>query len=343
MSGIIDIESFLSKMDMGIPVVDVRSPLEFGHAHIPGAVSIPLFDNEQRADVGTIYTRVGKVQAVQKGLEYVGPKLKGFTEQALALGSEEVLVYCFRGGMRSGSMSWLFETVGLKTFRLDGGYKAYRNHVLEAFVKNYILVVLGGCTGSGKTDILKTIAGKGYQVLDLEGLANHKGSAFGALGEQPQPTNEMFEHLVFNILRKFDPSRPVFVEDESANIGRVFVPRSLYMQMAQASFVEVQTDYSVRLQRILDVYGSVPAQQIAPNILKIEKRMGREKCMKAYEACMEGDIVLAAKMCLEYYDRLYLSQLDKRRKQGRICHNVQSVSSDVEEAALRILEMFGCK
>ncbi len=339
MAETLDIKDWLARLDTGLPVVDVRSPSEYAHAHIPGAVSIPLFDDAERADVGTIYTKVGKTQAVQRGLEYVGPKLRRFTEEALALGSGELLVYCWRGGMRSGAMSWLFGTVGLKCFKLDGGYKAYRNHVLDSFACKYDFVVLGGCTGSGKTDVLKELAGRGYQVLDLEGLANHKGSAFGSMGEAPQPSNEMFEHLVFDTLRRFDPAKPVFVEDESSNIGRVFVPRAVFAQIRTGRLVEMDTDYGVRLDRIMKVYAAIPPQEIAPYILKIEKRMGRERCKQAYEACMAGDVTQAAEMCLAYYDKMYRSQLETRRKEASAYELIKCTEADVTGTASEIIKL----
>ena len=198
------------------------------YASIPGAVSIPLFDDDERAQVGTIYKKQSKVKAVQKGLEFVGPKMKDFSKRALALDSQQLIVHCWRGGMRSGAMSWLFEMLGLTCYRLEGGYKAYRNYVLDFFSQPIRFVVLGGRTGAGKTDILKQLEAMGEQVLDLEGLANHKGSAFGSLGESAQPTSEMFDHLIFNVLRRFDKDRVVWVENESINIGKVFIPQPLW-------------------------------------------------------------------------------------------------------------------
>lgn len=307
----IDIKTLLEMMDSGTPVIDVRSPSEFIHASIPGAVSVPLFDDEQRAEVGTIYKKQSKVKAIQKGLEFVGPKMKEFSRKALALDSQELIVHCWRGGMRSGAMSWLFELLGLSCYRVTGGYKAYRNYVLDFFAQPLNLVMIGGRTGSGKTEILAKLKEMGEQVLDLEGLANHKGSAFGSVGEMKQPTTEMFEHLVFNVLRGFDPARRIWVEDESINIGRVFIPQPLWKQMVAAPIIVVDTDYQVRLSRIMRVYAAHPKEILAEMILKIQKRMGYDKAKLAYEACLEGRVGEAAEMCLNYYDKLYDKGLEK--------------------------------
>src|SRR3989339_1355584 len=195
MPKIISVAEFL-KRGNSLPIIDVRSPGEYEHAHIPGALALPLFSNEERAEVGTIYKQRGRVQAVQKGLEFVGPKLKDFTKFALKLNSDELLIHCWRGGMRSSAMAWLLETVGINCSLLKDGYKAYRNHVLESFDLPYKILLLGGYTGSGKTEILSALKEAGEQVVDLEGLSNHKGSAFGALGQGIQPSSEQFENTL---------------------------------------------------------------------------------------------------------------------------------------------------
>ncbi|HEU4717669.1 MAG TPA: tRNA 2-selenouridine(34) synthase MnmH, partial [Bacteroidia bacterium] len=211
----LSIENFLLE-STGIPVADVRSPAEFAGGHIPGAFNIPLFTNEERAAVGTIYKQQGNEAAVLKGLEFVGPKMTAFILKARENApGKKIAVHCWRGGMRSASMAWLFETAGMEVLLLSGGYKAYRNFVLSNTGRKFDLRVVGGETGSGKTDILHELARKGEQVLDLEGLARHKGSSYGAIGQDPQPTVEQFENDFVHALTKLDPSRPVWIEDES--------------------------------------------------------------------------------------------------------------------------------
>lgn len=335
----IDITTMLEMMEEGTPVIDVRSPSEFMYASIPGAVSIPLFDDDERAQVGTIYKKQSKVKAVQKGLEFVGPKMKDFSKRALALDSQQLIVHCWRGGMRSGAMSWLFEMLGLTCYRLEGGYKAYRNYVLDFFSRPIRFVVLGGRTGAGKTDILKQLEAMGEQVLDLEGLANHKGSAFGSLGESAQPTSEMFDHLIFDVLRRFDKDRVVWVENESINIGKVFIPQPLWKQISQAPIVVVDTEYEVRLARIMRVYASFPTELLCEMIKKIQKRMGYDNAQKAYEACLNGDKQLAARMCLVYYDKLYDRGLKTNESRDIPIFSVKCDTENVEEVAKKIVSL----
>ena len=333
----IDVATALEMRDEGVPLIDVRSPSEYLRASIPGAHSIPLFSDEQRAQVGTIYTKQSKVKAVQKGLEFVGPKMKGFSDAALAFGKDKLIVHCWRGGMRSGAMAWLFETLGLECYKIKGGYKGYRNYLLSFLENPMKLVALAGRTGSGKTEVLHKLKLRGEQVLDLESLANHKGSAFGALGEMEQPTSEMFENRILDVLRKFDFSRPVWVEDESINIGRVFIPQPLWRQMASAPIVVISTDDSVRLKRIMRDYGSFHPEDLAPLILKIQKRMGYDKAKMAYETCLEGDVEGAARMCLAYYDKLYDKALDKVHK--RKVFYVNSSEEDVAPIVEKIISL----
>jgi len=180
------------------PVIDVRSPGEFVRGHIPGAHSVPLFTDEERAVVGTLYKQQGRDAAVREGLRIVGPKLATIVDEARALAPDgRIGVHCWRGGERSGSVAWLLDKAGFtEVFTLKRGYKAFRQHVLEAFNMPHDLRVLGGYTGTGKTETLAHLRELGEQVIDLEGLAHHKGSSFGALGEEPQPTTEHFENLL---------------------------------------------------------------------------------------------------------------------------------------------------
>ncbi|MEY2794218.1 MAG: hypothetical protein RJA76_2210, partial [Bacteroidota bacterium] len=182
---------------MQVPILDVRSPGEFKRAHIPNALSLPLFTDEEREKVGICYKHQGKEKAVELGLEFVGPKLVNFVKYAKKVAFEgEILVHCWRGGMRSASMAWLLETAGLKVFLLEGGYKSYRNFVLKIQSEPLPLRVLGGKTGSGKTELLREMKNAGFQVIDLEDLAKHRGSAFGHFGLEEQPSSEHFENLL---------------------------------------------------------------------------------------------------------------------------------------------------
>ncbi|MFA5713707.1 MAG: tRNA 2-selenouridine(34) synthase MnmH [Bacteroidales bacterium] len=307
----IQVKEFLER-SRSCPIVDVRSPGEYGKAHIPGAFNLALFTDEERAKVGITYKQKGREKAVIEGLEIVGPKLKEFAQVALSLKSKKLLLYCWRGGMRSSSMAWLLKQVGIEVELLSGGYKSYRNFVLSNFEEQYKLLLLGGYTGAGKSSLLKELELEGEQIIDLERLANHKGSAFGAIGEVEQHSNEMFENLLFKQLSALNPNRPIWVEDESRNIGRNFIPNSFWLQMRSAPIIIVESSFEERLGRLIEDYGYASKESLITSINKIEKRLGYDRCKEAVEACKTGELKYAAEICLTYYDKAYSMQLEKR-------------------------------
>lgn len=296
------------------PIIDVRSPGEFAQAHIPGAINMPLFDNDERAQIGTTYKQVGKDAAVLQGLELVGPKMAHFVREARSLSSAngEVLVHCWRGGMRSGSMAWLFNTAGLRATTLTGGYKAYRTKVLEAFAEPHQVLILGGKTGSGKTDILRQLANQGEQVIDLEGLANHKGSSYGAIGQLPQPSTEQFENLLYEQWRHLDPTRRVWLEDESRHVGRCQLPMSLWQQMRAAPVAFLDVPKAVRIQRLVDEYTGIDHALLVDATQRIERRLGGLAAKQALSALAVQDYAAVADLTLVYYDKAYLHGLAQR-------------------------------
>ncbi|MBC7923971.1 MAG: tRNA 2-selenouridine(34) synthase MnmH [Ferruginibacter sp.] len=296
-----------------LPVIDVRSPGEFAQGHVPGAVNIPLFSDEERAKVGTRYKQVSKDSAIVLGLEIVGPKLADFAKRSRKVASNgAVLVHCWRGGMRSGSFAWLLTTTGLRVATLQKGYKAYRNEVLQRFNQPLPLLVLGGKTGSGKTDILKELAALGEQVLDLEGLAHHKGSSFGALGQPVQPTTEQFENGLHRAWSELDPGRRVWVEDESKTIGSVTLPPALWTQMRAAPVAFVDVPQSQRVGRLVKEYAHFEPASLKAATQRIEKRLGGLNFQRAMEALQAGEYARVAEITLDYYDRAYLYGLSQR-------------------------------
>ncbi|MDY0240394.1 MAG: tRNA 2-selenouridine(34) synthase MnmH [Bacteroidales bacterium] len=311
----ISVEEFLEK-SRTIPVADVRTPAEYEKGHIPGAFLFPLFNNGERAEVGTLYVQEGRTAAVLKGLQLVGPRLEAMARRGLEIaGGGSLLLYCWRGGMRSQSVAWLMEKVGIRCYTLENGYKAYRNHLLGFF--NNIpptIHVLGGLTGSGKTERLLQMAAAGEQVIDLEGLANHKGSAFGNLGNPPQPSTEHFQNLLFRAFSQMDPSRPVWLEDESRNVGRCSLPDGLWEKMQQARLFLLETSREERVERLMREYGNFDPDVLETAILKIQKRLGFDQSKKAIEACHNGNIRKALEICLAYYDKAYNYQLETRKK-----------------------------
>ncbi len=312
MADILPIEIFLPLTDT-LPLVDVRSPAEFAQGHIPGAVNIPLFDNDERAIVGIGYKNGGKEHAVQLGLEIVGPKLANFVKQAKRLApKKEILIHCWRGGMRSGSMAWLFETAGMKTYTLEGGYKAYRRYIREQFSRPVKMLVLGGYTGSGKTDILKILEKQGEQFLDIEGIAHHKGSVFGPLGQRPQPTNEQFENNLADVWRKFDFSRTLWTEDESRQLGKCVLPDPLFFQLREAPLIKIVVPKNERVKRLVKEYGEFPMEALEEQLVKIRERLGGQNLKEALAALKTGDLEKVASLTLQYYDKAYAHGASQR-------------------------------
>ena len=308
----LDPEAFLDAART-YPILDVRSPSEYTRAHIPGAISLPIFDDTERAAVGTCYKQQGKGQAIELGLEFVGPKLASWVKQVKKMAVDgTVLVHCWRGGMRSSSMAWLFETAGLRVKLLVGGYKAYRNYALALLENPIPIQVLGGKTGSGKTEILLEMKNRGFQVVDLEGLAHHRGSAFGHLGLAPQPTSEHFENKLVHELRKMDYTKAIWMEDESRHIGKVFMGAPFYEQLRQAPILFLDIEAVYRLPHLVEVYVQYPKEMLAQALEKIQKRMGGQHFQEAILALENDNFSLVADLTLHYYDKAYLHGLEQR-------------------------------
>lgn len=317
--------------------IDVRSPLEFEAGHKVGAINMPLFSNEERAEVGTLYKQVGRERAVERGLEFVGPKMAELVRTARQLSAgEPIELYCARGGMRSGSVAWLLRTAGLEVNIIKGGYKAYRAEFERNLAeKQWRLVVLSGATGSGKTELLHAIERASGQVLDLEGLANHRGSVFGGVGQGAQPTTEHFINLLHDRMDSFDKSRPVFCEGESMLIGHVYMPRALYDTMQSSPQVEVTSDREDRLQRIMREYGTLPVERLRECFLKIAKRMGPEQTKNAVEALDRGEIRAAAYLGLDYYDKCY-----KKSERLSEAHVLELSSNEIEAKVDELIKKY---
>lgn len=320
-------------------VIDVRTPSEFARGHIVGAFNVPLFDDEQRAEVGTIYVKKGRKPAFLRGLELVGGRLADIAREAEAAAQgRDIIVYCWRGGMRSGSVCWLLENAGMKVRQLKGGYKAYRG-TLEPLVKRFAdkIVVVSGPTGGGKSVILRKLAQRGEQFLDLEELARHKGSAFGGLWQE-QETTEMFINRIVERLWSFDPSKRLWIEGESRTIGKVVVPESLYEAMKNSRCVYMESSVEKRLERIEKEYGCIDRERLSAAFDKITKRLGLEQCLKAKEAVERGDISEAAAIALKYYDKGYKASIDKSYDKAKMSY-IDVTEYDDDEAAEKLLAL----
>jgi tRNA 2-selenouridine synthase len=334
-----DITTFLD-LSVKTPIIDVRSPSEFSTGQIPGAYNIPLFDDREREAVGIRYKKDGRIKAILEGLKLSGPSMHLKLEQALKISKEgRLLVHCWRGGMRSEAMAWLFSLGGIETDVLEGGYKSYRHYVLENLSVNRKMIILGGLTGSGKTHILGYLKDKRHQVIDLEGLANHKGSAFGSLGQLPQPSSENFANLLFDEWKHIDPCRPVWLEDESRNIGTVFMPEEFYLNMQKNPAVILLMNIKIRLPRLIEEYSCYSSDELVSTVMKISKRLGGDRTKEATEAVQRGDFAKAIEIILHYYDKAYLFGLGKR--QGKDIYYINTDTDDIETNAQKIIEVAG--
>jgi len=315
----VDIKEFL-KLSETHPVLDVRTPAEFAQGCIIGAQNLPLFTNEERVIIGTLYKKEGKQPAVLKGLETVGPKLHEYVNEAIKLNTTGTfLVHCWRGGMRSSSMAWFLETYGFKCFTLKGGYKSYRKHVLESFNEQKKIIILGGKTGTGKTLILHELQKKNEQIIDLEKLAKHKGSSFGSLGEEKQPTQEQFENDLSFHLSKIDSQKKCWIENESRMIGKTILPVKLWEQMLEATVVSIGLPLTERVDYLVTEYGRFSKEELITATERIGRRLGGQHVKRAVAALEEGDHKTAFEICLVYYDKTY-GYGEEKRGEEKIVH-----------------------
>ena len=316
----ISIDTFI-ELYQDSTIIDVRSESEFEHAHIPTALSIPLFNNEERKVVGTTYKQQSKEAAIKKGLEYFGPKMKEIIIAVEKIIKEKntvektIVVHCWRGGMRSAGVAWLLDLYGFKIFTIIGGYQAYRNWVLDQFTKDWKFNILGGYTGSGKTIVLEELVKKDQPVIDLEGIAGHKGSAFGRIGLPAQPSSEMFENILAKQLderSKIFPNKHIWLEDESQRIGAVSIPHMLWNTIRNQNVYFLNIPFEERLSYLVKTYGELNKTELIEAILRIQKKLGGLETKNAVEYLNSSDTLNSFRILLQYYDKLYKKSLDKR-------------------------------
>ncbi len=334
---VIPVETALKLRERGALLIDVRSPAEYAEATIPGALNVPILDNPERAEVGTLFKTVSKLEARRRGVELVAPKLPMLIEQVAAArppGSPPVVVFCWRGGARSRAMTQFLELAGIPARQLAGGHKAFR-----ALVRNFFeggswgrLLVLRGMTGVGKTRLLHRLAAEGYPVIDLEGLANHRGSAFGHLGLPAQPTQRMFEARLWDALQRVPVAGYALAEGESRHIGRLALPLRVY-QALQAE-VSIWIDVSLA-QRVRNILADYPARDdlrddFAAPIHALKERLGRQAVNELLALLTAGNWEgLVSELMVRYYDPLYRHTLPARRVE------VSLASAEAELSALK--------
>jgi len=321
------IEPFLAAQG---PLIDGRSPAEFERGHIPGAQSLPLFSDSERAEIGTLYKQQGRQAAVQLGLALVGPRLVELGESLLGLDQGSPLrIHCWRGGMRSASLAWLAETLDLPVLLLEGGYKAYRQWVLGRFEQAWPLRLLGGRTGTGKTDLLLELGRRGVAVVDLEGLAHHRGSSFGGLGLPPQPSTEHYENRLAEALQRLGEAREIWLEAESVQVGRCRIPAGLWRQMQAAPRLELRRPLEERVRRLVAVYGVQNGAELAEATARIARRLGPARTKAALEAIAAADWAAACRQMLDYYDRCYDHEAKQQPLSAGICLPLQGDGVDL--------------
>lgn len=357
-----DIKTFL-ELSRNFPVLDVRSPSEFIHAHIPNAFSLPLFTDEQRKVIGTAYKKQSRKIAVEIGLNYFSERMKAIQKETIKileeLGDDQaqskelkaehtpLLVHCWRGGMRSETVAWLLNLYGYQVYVLKGGYKAYRRWALKQAEKEYNFHILGGYTGSGKTEVLKEMKKEGTAVIDLEGLANHRGSSFGSLGQAPQPSQEMFENLLAlelwkqARLSKNEDSKDqaalaekpvIWLEDESRHIGSVGFPPAFWNQMKSSPLYFMDVPFEERVNFIVRIYGQFDKDKLESRILNIQKRLGGLETKNALQYLENGDIKACFEILTRYYDKLYSNGLKKRENSDGELNKIPCKSVDERNA-----------
>ncbi len=297
------------------PLIDVRSPSEYYKGHLPNSINIPLFDNEERSIIGTIYKKEGRKKAVIEGLKFFEKKMELLLDNLfMSIESYKnipknneffIRIYCARGGMRSQSIAWILEKYKINHITLKGGYKKYRRWVLDSFSRKLNIVVIGGKTGTGKTRLISLLEKYKYQTIDLEGFACHRGSTFGGLGMKEQPSNETFENQIAEKLNSFKFTNNIFVEAESANIGKCKIPHEFFNQMKNSRRIEIVRSESNRLDELIDTYSVFKKEELQESVLRIKKRLGPQRTKTALESINNERWDLVCKSVLDYYDKCY--------------------------------------
>jgi tRNA 2-selenouridine synthase len=335
----IEVEDALKLANAGF--VDVRSPMEYELDTIPGAINIPLFDNEQRQRIGITYAAEGPHEARKLGLHFISPRLPELIDQLAAVSAEPRVIFCWRGGDRSKTVAGLLDMMHIPCLRLKGGYKAYRryvNRVLHESQLPHQFVVLEGLTGTGKTEIIKELGRKGYPVLDLEALANHRGSVFGAVGLGDQPSQKKFESLIWDSIHKHgENSHLLIVEGESKKIGRLYLPDAVYNGMREGYKILVYDTISRRVNRLIKEYvntGRDNLSQVDDALGYLTRRLGKEKIRQLREILAARDLEQFGRILIEdYYDVLYGRNFEAPEQYDLLVDagNLQKAVKQIEE------------
>ncbi|NVN93098.1 MAG: tRNA 2-selenouridine(34) synthase MnmH [Desulfuromonadales bacterium] len=292
-------------------IVDVRTPLEFAEDHLPGAVNVPILTNEERVEIGTIHKQIGPQQARMRGLELTCGRFAAMVNEVAAVAAgRPILTYCWRGGLRSRSMAILLEATGHRALQLRGGYKAFRAQVIsyfELFVPPAPLFVIHGMTGTGKTTFINGLDRHKWATIDLEGLACHRGSAFGSVGIEQTLSQKRFDTLLWDAFRRASDGRPIVLEGESPRIGRIMLPGCVYEVMSASCRVWCSASVETRVKRLAAEYAREEyREEMAAALLRIKKKLGGPKFTELSTMLQQWDVTGLGRGLIEcYYDKLY--------------------------------------
>ena len=333
----------LSQLDEFDAIIDVRTPAEFAEDHIPGAINCPVFSNEERIVVGTLYKQVSPFEARKVGAAMVAKNIVQHLEKTFHDHPKnwKPLIYCWRGGQRSGAMSIILAQVGWAAHKLEGGYKVYRRSVLDKLATlpaTFDYRVICGATGSGKSRLLAALAESGAQVLDLEGLAQHRGSVLGGIPQQPQPSQKWFENTLVQTLQKFASARPVFIEAESNKIGKLVLPATLHNAMHSAACVLLDTAPNARIELLMEDYRHFinSPEKLITLLQFLHPFHGQKRIEHWHELIHAKQFRTLIEELLEmHYDPSYLRALSKHYP--RLNHAEPLAIPDVSPAALNLI------
>lgn len=336
---IFSIEKLASSMAEFDAIIDVRSPAEFALDHIPGAINLPVLSNEERIEIGTLYKQVSPFAAKKLGAAYVSRNIANHLESSLIDFPREwrPLIYCWRGGERSGAFTHILNRVGWKAMQLQSGYQGFRRVVIDGLdqaAKDFSFQVIAGMTGSGKTRILQEIGALGQQILDLEGLAIHRGSVLGNEPNSEQPSQKGFETNLWNALNQLDPNKIVFVESESKKVGGLHIPDPLMKRIREGQCIELRSGTATRVSWLLREYRHFLAnpESFKQKLGLLTSRYGKVQISKWYEAIDAGDFEsLVEELLVMHYDPSYHSSIVRNFPSYREDHFVK-LENDSDEA-----------